>query len=182
MQTYDAMLRLGGDLGNTLAKSALTASEVILLRAIHGSDAVVEIKPKMMDKRVHADERKRLSGLYGEKIVTELFGHPMSGAQLPVRLDDVDHSIVIGDDAPEDEDAMPSDGEVEAAMAILARSGRAPPVPGLMSAVEETAPAVTEPERAEAFVSDAEEAYGTRGVLDSDDSPPPFGLASGPIG
>ena len=87
MQTYDATVRLAGDLGNTVCKVGLTAPEVLVLQAIHGSDAVVDIAPKTMDKRPHLEERDRLEETYGGEIVMRLFGAPYSGLKLPVVID-----------------------------------------------------------------------------------------------
>lgn len=45
MQTYNAIIRLGGKTDNEVAKTALTTPEVLVLRKIHGSDAVVKVEP-----------------------------------------------------------------------------------------------------------------------------------------
>lgn len=87
MQTYNAMLRLAGDLNNTVPKFGLTAPEIIVLKAIHGEDAVVDIQKSAMDKRPHEDERARLEITYGHKVVTSLFGPPFAGGKLPVKLE-----------------------------------------------------------------------------------------------
>ena len=80
-----------------VCKENLTAPEIMILRYIHGADAVTEISPTRMDKRAHAEERERLETMYshragdkiehGSDICLRLFGP--SGMQLPVTLPDV---------------------------------------------------------------------------------------------
>jgi len=65
MQTYDARIRLAGSLLNEVPKSGLTAPEITVLRRLHGSDAVVEIKPGKHVERDDYAERARLHDLYG---------------------------------------------------------------------------------------------------------------------
>ena len=45
MQTYNAIVRLGGELHNEVQKKNLTSPEILILRKIHGQDAVVKIEP-----------------------------------------------------------------------------------------------------------------------------------------
>ena len=45
MQTYNAIVRLGGKLENEVQKNALTAPEVLILQKIHGKDSVIKIEP-----------------------------------------------------------------------------------------------------------------------------------------
>lgn len=45
MQTYNAIVRLGGELHNEVEKKNLTAPEILVLRKVHGQDAVVKIEP-----------------------------------------------------------------------------------------------------------------------------------------
>jgi hypothetical protein len=103
MQVYRCKVRLAGSLLNEVWKDEATAPEIILLRAMHGDDAVVEITRTSMDKRPHAEERERLKNIYGAKIVLEQFGHPHQ--QLPVRLDD--HEEPVEEAAPEAESLLP---------------------------------------------------------------------------
>lgn len=65
MQTANVLLSLGGDHGNQVMKHDVTASEIAVLRAIHGDDAVKEIEPCKDVKRSNRDERARLLGTYG---------------------------------------------------------------------------------------------------------------------
>lgn len=104
MQLYDATLRLGGNLNNTIVKTDLTAPEILVLQSIHGGDAVVEIEERNMDKRSHEFERARLDGLYGQKNVIRLFGAPFANAKLPVKLNDF-RGVVPSANAEEEESA-----------------------------------------------------------------------------
>lgn len=65
MQTANVLLSLGGDHGNQVMKHDVTASEIAVLRAIHGDDAVKDIEPGKDVKRSNRDERARLLGTYG---------------------------------------------------------------------------------------------------------------------
>lgn len=70
MQTANIMLRLGGDAGNTVPKYGVTASEIAVLRVIHGDDAVVDIDPlgEAAVKLSHRAEIQRLGETYGRMI------------------------------------------------------------------------------------------------------------------
>lgn len=46
MRFYDCHIRLGGSTTSEVPKLGITASEIIVLRHVHGSDAVVRIEPK----------------------------------------------------------------------------------------------------------------------------------------
>src|SRR5690606_7686940 len=59
------MVALGGDRGNTVLKTGVTASEIAVLRAIHGDEAVFDIEPTGSKKVSHRAERERLFETYG---------------------------------------------------------------------------------------------------------------------
>ena len=65
MQHVRATVRLSGDLNFTVEKPDITVAEVVLLRAIHGEDAVVNISPIYKSNESLRDERDRLLGAYG---------------------------------------------------------------------------------------------------------------------
>lgn len=72
MQTANIMLALGGDMGTTVPKYGVTASEIAVLMAIHGNSAVHEIEPTDDIKRSDRDEIRRLREIYGRaRIQTE---------------------------------------------------------------------------------------------------------------
>lgn len=65
MQTANVMLALGGDDGNTVPKYEVTASEIAVLRLIHGESAVTDVAPCGEVRRSAREERSRLVVLYG---------------------------------------------------------------------------------------------------------------------
>jgi hypothetical protein len=92
MQTYNALIRLNAKLENEVSKEKLTAPEVLLMRKIHGDDAVVKIVENGVwedhfsiqtikdyegkDEQVEAEydddvEKDRLARIYGEAIRKE---------------------------------------------------------------------------------------------------------------
>lgn len=87
MQTANCNLRLNGDINNEIFKASVTPAEIVIFRAIHGSDSVVNVQPTGSDKRSHGPEFERLKQTYGEKIVSSVF--PGSFPQLPVNLKDI---------------------------------------------------------------------------------------------
>lgn len=92
MHTYNAIVRLGGELHNEVQKNNLTAPELLVLRKIHGQDAVVKIEPSgywgehfgkitrkddlgetYEEEREYDDdaEKNRLADTYGDAILKE---------------------------------------------------------------------------------------------------------------
>lgn len=72
-------------------KTDVTVAEIAILRALHGTVSVRDISPTRMDARSHADERERLTLVYGEKVVAAAF--PGAAARLPSQLIDIGESI-----------------------------------------------------------------------------------------
>lgn len=56
MQKCTVTVRLAGSLNNTVVKQNVTPAEILILRHIHGSDAVVDIRPTEFDERVRSEE------------------------------------------------------------------------------------------------------------------------------
>ncbi|MBZ9706068.1 hypothetical protein LB543_04955 [Mesorhizobium sp. ESP7-2] len=65
MQTANVMVHIGGDSGTIVPKYAITASEIAVLRAIHGAESITEIEPTEDVKRSDRDEIVRLNEIYG---------------------------------------------------------------------------------------------------------------------
>lgn len=97
MQTYDCKIRLGGAVTNEVRKAGVTAAEIMVLQEIHGADAVSDIVAGKMDKRSHAEERRRLYDTYANPetnnpetvavkvgLIRGLFGH--DALDLPIKL------------------------------------------------------------------------------------------------
>lgn len=65
MQLVSLILRLGGSVQHTVPKDDVTPGEILILRHIHGEDAVIDIRPTKLDKnRRQEAEWERLSVLY----------------------------------------------------------------------------------------------------------------------
>jgi len=101
MQHASCFVRLSGDLGTDIARAPVTPAEVVLLRAIHGPEAVsrVELIPgSSNDKTPHADELERLRMHYtamtedGAKVIDKVF--PGHAPQLPTTFDEI--GITVG--------------------------------------------------------------------------------------
>lgn len=82
MQTANVIVRLGGDAGNTVPKYDVTPSEIALLRAIHGDEAVQDIEPLPAHKltldgvqMTQRGELNRLRSLYGSAKDSENHSH-----------------------------------------------------------------------------------------------------------
>lgn len=76
MQFANIMLALGGDRGTTVPKAEMSASEIAVLRLIHGADSVFDVEPVQVGedkaKRTSREEIRRLTGIYGRaRIQTE---------------------------------------------------------------------------------------------------------------
>lgn len=65
MDVADIQLALGGDKGNTISKFFVTASEIAVLREIHGDESVTDILPRGQKQISHRAERERLLAIYG---------------------------------------------------------------------------------------------------------------------
>jgi len=81
MKRYDATVRLCGDTAHEVNKEGLTAPEIMVLRRIHGLDAVVRIIPAwaVYPHVSHREERDRLGKIYCDRdetamLLNELFG------------------------------------------------------------------------------------------------------------
>lgn len=87
MQYGTCKVRLSGELNNEILKSGVTPAEILLLRQVHGVDAVHQVSAKGTDKRPHREEVERLSNTYGAKVVAAAF--PGLNPQLPVTFKDI---------------------------------------------------------------------------------------------
>ena len=87
MQLFKCKVRLGGNVMHEVIKDEVTAPEVIVLRHIHGYDGVLDLQRTKSDKRPHEGERERLSVVYGDAVVAQMFGPGHN--RLPLDLDDV---------------------------------------------------------------------------------------------
>ena len=65
MQLSNLTLRLGGSMLHTVPKFNCTPAEILILQAIHGADATVDIRPTRYDKKIiQSHEWERLAKSY----------------------------------------------------------------------------------------------------------------------
>lgn len=76
MQTVDCVVAINGDMRNTVARQGVTIPELMLLRELHGADAVRHIQVVGKVASDSAEERERLAGIYTKPagIVREVLG------------------------------------------------------------------------------------------------------------
>lgn len=130
MQLCKITLRLGASLLHTVHKVDVTPAEILVLKAIHGQDAVVDIIPtRVDDRRRHDAEFARLAHAYdrgagtfvsqpGEEdggVLGKLF--PGAVKRLPLTLEEIGINLDGGpDEAPEgliEDDSGATDEELE---------------------------------------------------------------------
>lgn len=105
MQYARCFVQLSGDLGTQIAKAPVTPAEIVLLRAIHGPDAIsrVELLGGVNDKKPHAEEMARLREHYtamtedGVPVIDKVF--PGHAPQLPTTFIEIGIVTGVGDDA-----------------------------------------------------------------------------------
>jgi hypothetical protein len=114
MQIVNCSVHLSGDLRNTVHKRGVTVAEIVVLRNIHGGDAVTSIQPVKNDRRSHALELDRLRSIYNrrDQVVDQLF--PGANPKLPTNLKDigVDHNGATVEE-PEEEEAQARDSAAQ---------------------------------------------------------------------
>lgn len=86
MKTYSAIVRPGGHITHEVPRFNLTPAEIVLLRTLHGDDAVVQIKEDGKSDITLKALRAHLERAYGPDKVADGFGK--FGA-LPSELPDV---------------------------------------------------------------------------------------------
>lgn len=93
MQTANCMVHIGGDSGTMVPKYGITASEIAVLRAIHGPDSITEVEPAEDVDRSDRAEIGRLHELYSRPDVKDGPVHtlfPGVGARAFQSLDELD--------------------------------------------------------------------------------------------
>lgn len=69
MFRYSMKVRLDGSVMNEVRRENVSAAEVILLRRLHGRDAVCDVKEIKSDKSEHAEERMTLQTRYAKPLM-----------------------------------------------------------------------------------------------------------------
>lgn len=175
MQICSATIRLAGSVQNTVFRSNITPAEILILQAIHGGDAVIDILPIEKIERTQNAEWDRLTGLYDRSggpdtpdgkddvsIVSRLF--PGAVKRLPVSLSEIglETNEAPNEDKAEPEVAeKPKRGGRKAAdpAAVIAAAPTADAIPAAAPApapapVTEEAPAFVEGESADKPATD----------------------------
>lgn len=99
MNLYDVVVRIGGSLYNEVERFSITAPEVQMLQALHGEDAVRQIKHVGTSNETDISIRERMSDYFGTgrvesnrsggDLVAKFFGPKTM--PLPGRIEGVEH-------------------------------------------------------------------------------------------
>ena len=128
MDLCTCTVRHNGNLGMTIEKgehNPVTPAEIVVLRHIHGFDAVVNIQFNRQTNRSNMNELDRLKRFFGEAVVAECF--PGARPQLPSTLAEARLAEDEPPELPEDDEAAdlpppPADVLARARGARAARS------------------------------------------------------------
>lgn len=66
MKLFNCKVRVAGSMLNEVRKEQVTASEIVLLRALHGDDAVIDVVHTANVNRSARKERERLARMYSK--------------------------------------------------------------------------------------------------------------------
>lgn len=104
---YSCKLRLNGSVLNEVPKDEVTAAEIEMLRGVHGSDAVLNIKGAGSVERSDADERARVLSMFVNPLLdapprikaktemfSTLFGHKSQPMPKTLEADETIEDIV----------------------------------------------------------------------------------------
>lgn len=91
MIRFKAKIRLHGSNDNEVLREDLSYPETLILKTIHGDDAVLNVEQMGDDDRNPENERDRLTALYGTEYYKAAFGHakaepPMGNFGPPKKL------------------------------------------------------------------------------------------------
>lgn len=81
MKLFNCTLRLGGLLTHSIPKERITEKEVFLLKAIHGGDAIVNLKQIGEITTSDSAEYRRLARFYSQSVVEKSFEIKLDGFQ-----------------------------------------------------------------------------------------------------
>jgi hypothetical protein len=152
MQTAMILLAIGGDSVMQVPKFGVTPAEAMLLRAIHGDEAVTDIDINGEEDRSNREERERLFNLYAKAQPNGTFAlpvldalYPGVNARLPTKFSELELDEVFykaqSRKTPEKVDPLDHDGDGEkGGSAPSAEEGyKAMTVPELKALAEERA-------------------------------------------
>jgi hypothetical protein len=110
MKLYSCKLRLAGNVNNEILKDGVSAAEIEVLRAIHGSDAIVDIKQTGENTRNSTQERARLKAIYASE---ESLSSQSLSKRMALLRDLFGHDRLPLPEEPSDPAAVEEDGDVE---------------------------------------------------------------------
>jgi hypothetical protein len=97
MQICNCSVAIGGDVGMTVTKERVTIPELMILRAVHGDDAVRNIEVTHSVSMSNTEERERLIQIYRnpEFVVRDTVG---ATGTLPTEIEDsgIPEDFIIG--------------------------------------------------------------------------------------
>ena len=83
MQTASILLAIGGERDMQVPKYGVTPAELMLLRALHGEEAVTDIDIYGDEERSNREERERLFSIYAKSDASGAFKLPVLDALFP---------------------------------------------------------------------------------------------------
>lgn len=171
MQICSATIRLAGSVQNTVFRNDITPAEILVLQAIHGGDAVIDILPIEKIERSQNAEWDRLTSRYDRSggpdtpdgkedvsIVSRLF--PGAVKRLPVTLSEIGlETNEAPEPAPEPEKPRRNSRKAADPAAVIAAAPTADAIAAAAPApapapVAEEAPAFVEGESADKPATD----------------------------
>lgn len=97
MQICNCTIAIGGDIGMTVTKERVTIPELMILRSVHGDDAVRNIEVTHSVSMSNSEERERLNQIYRnpEFVVRDTLG---ATGTLPSEIEDagIPDDFIIG--------------------------------------------------------------------------------------
>lgn len=97
MKLYSATVLLSGSKDNQVLKHDLTAAEIVVLKRMHGGEAVIAVTHSGDNDRSEVSERARLQDIYGNGLRTIQGVHTLeallgpAGVPLPKIVEGVEH-------------------------------------------------------------------------------------------
>lgn len=168
---YNITLRLNGDIAAEVVKEGVTVPEIVVLRNLHGDEAVSRAAPAgVVDVDHQAALYGRLAEYYGDDVMERIFGKA-DYARLPTRLPSVLDALVArslpGVDVKEIEDRIRAQVTAE----LMAQYNAPPPAPP-----EEYLPFMGSKGSLSSFDAEAIQpaADNVDGALDGPDRPAPL--------
>lgn len=143
MQLVTCSVALGGDLNNVRVfgpSAPVTVAEVVMLRTLHGHDAVTDIRPAKTVKRTNGQELERLRAKYdrnhqGEDLPPVQRVFPGARPVLPKTLEEILGEADM-DEAEDEDEGVDGEDMVSTGLEPGVDEGEAPPPSRRKKAIE----------------------------------------------